>query len=409
MKRSKEDIERARNRVLQNDDIIERNKEIIIEFDKDLELDGYSNTRRYKYYSKLRMFAEQTDVPFDETDKSDVKDLVLWVMRREDINETTKVDYKKILKRFYRWISDDDEYPECAKWIKATSPTNKRKLPDELLNEEDIKKLIKNCNNIRNKAIISLLWETGARIGEILDLKIKNIQDEDKHMKVTLSGKTGDRTNFLIESIGHINGWLNSHPRRDDKNAPLFVNIGNSRTGKGMQYRAIYKMLNKVADRAEVDKPVNPHQFRHSRATYLASRFTEAQMCSWFGWKQGSDMPGKYVHISSRDTENAYKRIHGVEEADDKATITTKECPRCHQNVSTTDDYCPHCGVALSREVLDEMDEFQGKVRDTHLEKIGDNESLTEKMKEINKIVSTFEKNRDKLNKLYKEILEEES
>lgn len=40
------------------------------------------------------------------------------------------------------------------------------------------------------------------------------------------------------------------------------------------------------------EKPVNPHHFRHSRATYLANYLTEAQMCEWFGWVHGSRVPG---------------------------------------------------------------------------------------------------------------------
>ncbi|KXA90543.1 hypothetical protein AKJ40_01415 [candidate division MSBL1 archaeon SCGC-AAA259M10] len=50
-------------------------------------------------------------------------------------------------------------------------------------------------------------------------------------------------------------------------------------------------MLNRVAEKADIDKPVNPHHFRHSRATFLANRLTESQMCEWFGWVQGSDRP----------------------------------------------------------------------------------------------------------------------
>ncbi|WP_240792460.1 hypothetical protein [Salarchaeum sp. JOR-1] len=55
-----------------------------------------------------------------------------------------------------------------------------------------------------------------------------------------------------------------------------------------------------------LEKPVNPHHFRHSRATYLANYLTEAQMCEWFGWARGSRVPGRYVHLSGRDIDHAY-------------------------------------------------------------------------------------------------------
>jgi hypothetical protein len=45
---------------------------------------------------------------------------------------------------------------------------------------------------------------------------------------------------------------------------------------------------------------------KDSRATYLANYLTEAQMCAWFGWVPGSRVPGRYVHLSGRDIDQAY-------------------------------------------------------------------------------------------------------
>ncbi len=84
-----------------------------------------------------------------------------------------------------------------------------------------------------------------------------------------------------------------------------------------MQYRTITKQLNKTAGRTGIDKPMNPHHFRHSRATYLASRFTESQLCEWFGWVQGSDRPQDYVHMSGRDIDGDYARLHGIEDEEE--------------------------------------------------------------------------------------------
>lgn len=138
-----------------------------------------------------------------------------------------------------------------------------------------------------------MLWETGARIGELIDLKIRDIEDHKHGKKIIIQGKTGSRRVPLISAVPHFRAWLNNHPRSDDRDAPLWVNLGTStrNPNEKMQYRAITKRLEKAAEKAGIDKPVNPHHFRHSRATYLASRFTESQLCEWFGWAQGSDRP----------------------------------------------------------------------------------------------------------------------
>ncbi|MFP4000749.1 MAG: tyrosine-type recombinase/integrase, partial [Thermoplasmata archaeon] len=304
----KERIEREKNKIEENEEILEENKTSILEFDRELELNDYSQARRYKFLSRLPKMAKEIDVPFKEAEREDIEKIILWIKRRNDINSTTKNDYKVLLKRFYRWVGDG-EYPECVKWLKINKDKNNNKLPEEILTEDDIEELIDNAKNPRDKALISILWETGARIGELSDLTIGSIEDRQHGLKIVVDGKTGSRRIPLIESVPYINKWLEEHPDRDNKEAPLWVNIGSgkdSNPGDEMNYRNIRKMLESVKERSDIDKPANPHHFRHSRATYLANRFTEAQLCEWFGWVQGSDVPSKYVHLSGRDLDNEY-------------------------------------------------------------------------------------------------------
>ena len=79
----------------------------------------------------------------------------------------TKWTYKSTLRRFYKWLSNSEEYPEEVKWIKLKIKNGNHKLPEELLNEEDIKAMIEKADSLRDKALISVLYESGGRIGEI--------------------------------------------------------------------------------------------------------------------------------------------------------------------------------------------------------------------------------------------------
>ena len=96
---------------------------------------------------------------------------------------------------------------------------------------------------------------------------------------------------------------------------------------KGLDYPAINKRLKEIAERTGIKKPVNPHNFRHSRATYLAKKLTEAQMCQYFDWVQGSKMPATCVHLSGRDLDDAILKIHGKisKEEEIKKEIEIKE------------------------------------------------------------------------------------
>jgi len=65
---------------------------------------------------------------------------------------------------------------------------------------------------------------------------------------------------------------------KHDLDAPLWVNLGTVNRFKTMSYPALAKILKVAAERAELSKKVHPHKLRHSRATFLVSKLTEAQM-----------------------------------------------------------------------------------------------------------------------------------
>jgi hypothetical protein len=129
---------------------------------------------------------------------------------------------------------------------------------------------------------------------------------------------------------------------------------------------------------------VNPHHFRHSRATYLANRYTEAQLCEWFGWVQGPDVPAKYVHLSGRDIDNAYYELHGLEtpEEDDEDD-TVQKCPRCEELNEPNAAFCMRCGFALDQEAESIEDQIEDDVEQSYAETNPDDTEQQEDIAEL--------------------------
>ncbi len=393
-----ERIEKKEKELKENEEIQEENKELIMDFDRHLQLNDFSNARRYKYLCKLPKMAEIIDKPFDDVEKRDIEDIILSIKNRENITETTKGDYQVLLKRFMKWVNDG-EYPESVEWINTTNKAENGKLPEDMLTEEDIEELIDHAQNPRDRALISVLWETGARIGELIDLTIGSLEDHKHGYKIIVDGKTGARRIPLIESVPYIQAWLQSHPDRDNKDAPLWVNIGTRNKGQPMRYGAIRKVLMDIKKRTDLEKPVNPHIFRHSRATYLANRFTEAQLCEWFGWVQGSDVPAKYVHLSGREIDSSYARMHGIEEEEEQqvSEMAPEDCPRCEAKVPPESDFCHRCGQALSIEAMEEVEEDQEDFRQEFTDLAKDDPELLDDMQEFLDMMKLMKENKEML------------
>ena len=98
-------------------------------------------------------------------------------------------------------------------------------MPEELLIEEEVLALIKAAKSPRDKALIALMWDVGGRIGEIANIKIKNLTFDEYGMSVLLNGKTGPRRVRAVWSIQYIMSWLEMHPDKKNNNAMLWVNF----------------------------------------------------------------------------------------------------------------------------------------------------------------------------------------
>lgn len=362
-------------------------KKKIFEFQKYCVAVGLSPARTLRYLYDLPRIAEYLGKDFEKATRKDFEG-VLNKLEMTNYAPQTKLDFKKSIKKFYKWLNGGEEYPESVKWIKTGRKMNNNKLPEELLTEDDVKQMIETAIHPRDRAIISVLWESGCRAGELLTMDIKHIVFEDTVTRVILQGKTGARRVPLLDSTPYLSEWINNHPFRNKPTAPLWLGIGAVGRNKPLSYPALRKLLFVVAKKAKIKQNVNPHNFRHSRATFLANHLTEAQMNQYLGWVRGSDMPATYVHLSGRDVDEAILKLRGLQPKEEKieSTLAPKKCPRCGLINKATGKFCMRCGSVLDLQtavtIQDEIkgidEKFSRLLQDEEIQKV-----LVKKMIEL--------------------------
>jgi integrase len=375
--------ERLQSKVAQierKEDISKHNKTKILEFKEFCFVNGIGSARTLRYLYDLPKLAALLGKNLENAKREDIE-AVIHDMESSEYSPRTKLDFKASVKRFYKWLNGGEEYPECVRWIKTGMRKNNDTLPADLLTEDEAKKLIQACQNPRDRAIVALLWESGCRVGELLTLHIKHASFGENLTRITVHGKTGSRRVPLIDSTPYLAEWLDNHPARDEPDAPLWVGIGTVGRSKRLEYAALRKMLRSVAGKAGIKKKVNPHNFRHSRATMLANHLTEAQMNQYFGWATGSDMPSTYVHLSGRDVDDAILKMRGLSKAEDEeveSSLAPKPCPRCSLTNKATGKFCTRCGaildvqtaVAMQDEIEDLDKRFSTLLQDDDVQKL---------------------------------------
>lgn len=199
---------------------------------------------------------------------------------------------KALLKKYFTWAGKE----KIVVNIKIKLPKKSFKATD-ILTPDDVNKMIEAASLNRDKALIAALFESGARISELLKLKVKDLETTEHGIKVLMPGtKTGEeyRTVLFIYAAQYLRNHVLYPPLKPDD---LIFNIKKD---------MCLKTVKKVAKDAGIEKRVYNHAFRHAQATYMVRKgYQESIIRAKIGWTGDSKMIARYTHIDGEDTVNA--------------------------------------------------------------------------------------------------------
>jgi len=312
----------------------------------------------YSYICWLRRFLEIVPKRLEQWERKDIRKVINHYQRRVEkgeLSENTLVEVKKTLKKFFKWA----EKEELVNWFTGSGWEN-RVSPNDLITEEEFKEMMNACMNSRDRAMISLLYESGARVGEIGSMRIKDVSFDDYGAIVWLpKSKTVRRKLRVVYSARYLSEWLSDHPLKDETEASLWIKLTGRNAMKAMAYDDIRMQIKKIAKRAGIKKRIYPHLFRHTRATRLLSKVSESIGAKYMGWVPGSDMVRVYVHLASEDVDEAILRMHGIKTNGNGKDLEVKQCSRCLQVNPATFRFCSRCGLPLTEEAIQEVEEWE--------------------------------------------------
>lgn len=311
------------------------------------------------HYCVLTQFGKWCKIPFTELTENNMLDYSDWLDEQtftynyktdkphkiKKYSDGTKYTKQATVKTFLRPINKD------ATAAIAIKPSHNKKLPEDLLTKEDIEALLECSPTARDRALISFLYESGARKGEMFSIKLKNVQFDENGTVITIpEGKTGARRIRLVFATSYLREWLDVHPCKHDRDHVLFCSLREPHSR--LTDSGLTNQLTAIARKAGVKKKINAHSFRHARATHLAEYLTEQQLKKYLGWTEGSNMASVYVHLSGKDIDNAILKMNGIMIDETHIDgLTVGKCPRCHEINPENAMFCYKCGLPLKQEV----------------------------------------------------------
>lgn len=351
----KQRFERTLQRIKDSKEITEDNRQLILNFKDYLLSEGIGLAKIERYLSDIIKFSKMLLKPFPEATEHDIRGII-GELNQTNLSEETKKTFKIMLRKFYRFvrgITKKGVYPLEVEWISIHIPNNHKKLPEELLTEQELIRIIQQCQNIRDKALISTLAESGCRVSEIGNMQIKHVSFEEYGARLHVNGKTGMRKILVVNSTPYLQEWINQHPFNEDSEAFLWC----GQNTKAISYARIMSILKTASKRAGIKKRIYLHLLRHSRATILANKMSDSALKHYLGWTQSSKMAGIYIHMSGKETDETILEMNGIKAKEDRkeSLMKPKKCLKCKTTNEATNRFCKICGMVLNQEKADEI------------------------------------------------------
>ncbi|MDT0554045.1 site-specific tyrosine recombinase/integron integrase [Urechidicola vernalis] len=269
-------------------DISEPNKKVIRSFVKYLQGKRYGESTVKTYFTYVADFIEYVGKkPLKDLENRDVEMFIEDVFAPNKYSISSQRLLISAIKLFAVF------YPECKiDQLTLTRPHKSKKLP-VVLSQDEVINLIRCTKNLKHRAIIAFLYSSGMRIGELINLELKDIDINRFQVFVRNSKGRKDRYVSLAESF-----------------KPLLLNYVNTYEPKkyfvegkpSVKYTAgsVRLFLKKSAESAGIKKRVTPHCLRHSYATHLLEHGTDIRLIQELLGHSRPETTMIYTHVSNK-------------------------------------------------------------------------------------------------------------
>jgi len=255
--------------------------EVVDKLKAELKIRGFSplTVRNYTFF--VEKFLNKTDKLPEKLNEDDVKMYLSEMFDSKSKNTimlaaaALKFFFKEVLKKGFEGVP---------------LPKKDRTLP-EVLTKSEVKNLIESTDTVKSRLIVSLLYSTGLRVSELVNLKISDLNLEDKTGWVRRGKGSKDRLFVMSDSLSReLKEYFESKGKENEfvfsKSRPLTT-------------RNIQKIIKGARERAGINKKTTPHTLRHSFATHLLEQGIDIRVIQAMLGHSSLSTTQVYTHVSS--------------------------------------------------------------------------------------------------------------
>lgn len=242
--------------------------------------------------------------PLRQVQTDDLRAYLSEYQSRNNCSKTTVDNIRRNLSSFFSWLEAEDYIIKSP--IRRIHKIRTGSKVKETLSEECIEKLRDSCLQIRDLAMIDLLYSTGIRVGELVNLNINDINFEERECIVYGKGNKQRKVYFDAKTKVHLKRYLE---QRKDYSEALFVTLDSP--FERLKISGVEIRLRKLGRLASLDQRVHPHKFRRSMATRAIDKGMPIEQVQKLLGHQQIDTTMHYAMVNQSNVKISHRKFIG--------------------------------------------------------------------------------------------------
>ena len=264
-------------------------------------VEGCSNATLLYYENTLRSLEQSLLQPISKATTDDLRNYLINYETKRGSSKTTIDNIRRIFSSFFSWLEDEDYIVKSP--VRRIKHVRSPKKIKSVFSDEDLELLRQSSHNLRDTAIINILASTGMRVGELVRLKIKDININERECLVTGKGNKQRIVYFDARTKIHLEKYLNS---REDCKEALFIPFKGSEPK--LSINTVEIRLKELGKELNIQR-VHPHKFRRTMATNAIDKGMPIEQVQKLLGHERIDTTMHYALVNQNNVKTSHRRF----------------------------------------------------------------------------------------------------
>lgn len=279
------------------------NEEYLTMFLNAKKLEGCSERTLSYYQVTVQHFFTVIKTPVRRITTDEVRQYLVDYQKRNNCSKVTVDNVRRNISSFFSWLEEEDCILKSP--MRRVHKIKTKVEVKETISDENIEKMRDACTELRDKAIIDLLYSTGMRVGELVNLNIQDLDLEQRECIVYGKGDKERRVYFDARAKLHLQEYIKS---RSDGEEALFVSLAAPH--KRLKISGVEIRLRNLGRRLNLPR-IHPHKFRRTMATRAIDKGMPIEQVQKILGHSQIDTTMRYAIVNQTNVKNAHQKYMG--------------------------------------------------------------------------------------------------